>query len=229
MRKRQFLASIISYTDSLDQYRQYLRDQKGIPFDKVGFHCFTKEMIYGFCVWLRDSQNKAVNTINLRLSAIRSFLCYCSEEDVALSELYLKAKSIHRFKGKIDPKLEYLTPDQLETVFAAPDTKTWNGRRNQYFMIHAYEDSIGLPSDGFWKNKAGLPRIFITRRYSPLHCFRPGFSVRGSRRGSTGDFRSCSHVTFCVAGINKTFLEKVIAFRKIQGLVPRERETELGL
>ena len=131
--------TVKNYTDSLDQYRQYLRDQKGIPFDKVGFHCFTKEMIYGFCVWLRDSQKKAVNTINLRLSAIRSFLCYCSEEDVALSELYLKAKSIHRFKGKIDPKLEYLTPDQLETVFAAPDTKTWNGRRNQYFMIHAYE------------------------------------------------------------------------------------------
>ena len=132
-------ATVRNYTDSLDQYRQYLRDQKGIPFDKVGFHCFSKELIYGFCVWLRDNQNKAVNTINLRLSAIKSFLCYCSEEDVALSGLYLKVKSIHQFKGKTDPKLEYLTPDQLETVFAAPDTKTRNGRRNQYFMIHAYE------------------------------------------------------------------------------------------
>ena len=48
-------------------------------------------------------------------------------------------KSIHQFKGKNDPKLEYLTPDQLETIFAAPDTKSRNGRRNQYFMIHAYE------------------------------------------------------------------------------------------
>ena len=41
-----------------------------------------------------------------------------------------------------------------------------------------------MPSAGFWENKAGLPRIFITRRYSPLHCFHSGFSVRGSRRGS---------------------------------------------
>ena len=96
--------------------------------------------------------------------------------------------------------------------------------------IHIYnEDSIGMPSAEFWENKAGLPHDFLTRRYALFRCFRPGFSVRGSRRGSTGDFRSCSHVTFCVAGINKTFLEKVIAFRKIQGLVPRERETELGL
>ncbi len=132
-------ATVKNYTDSLNQYRQYLRGQKGFSFDKVGFHCFSKEMVYDFCVWLRDSQNKSVSTINLRLSAIKSFLCYCCEEDVALSGIYLKVKSIHQFKGRKDPKLEYLTPDQLETIFAAPDTTTRNGRRNQYFMIHAYE------------------------------------------------------------------------------------------
>ena len=71
-----------------------------------------------------------------------------------------------------------------------------------------------MPSAEFWENKAGLPHDFLTRRYAFLRCFRPVFSARGSRRGSTGDFRSCSHVTFCVAGINKTFLEKVIAFRQ---------------
>ena len=132
-------ATVNNYTVSLDQYRQYLREQRGIPFDKAGFHCFTKEMVYDFCVWLRDDQLKTVNTVNLRLSAIKSFLSYCSEEDVALSGLYLKVKSIHRFKGKTDPKLEYLTQEQLEAVFSAPDTTTRNGRRNQYFMIHAYE------------------------------------------------------------------------------------------
>lgn len=132
-------ATVKTYTDSLDQYRQYLREQKGISFDKVGFHCFSREMIYSFCVWLRDDQSRSVSTINIRLSAIKSFLCYCSEEDAALSERYLKAKSVHQFKGKADPKLEYLTSDQIEAVFAAPDTKTRNGRRNQYFMIHAYE------------------------------------------------------------------------------------------
>ena len=29
----------------------------------------------------------------------------------------------------------------------------------------------------------------ITRRYAFLHCFRPGFSVRGSQRGSKRDPR----------------------------------------
>lgn len=139
VRRKFSKATVNNYTVSLDQYRQYLKEQKGISFDKAGFHCFSKEMVYDYCVWLRDSQSKSVNTVNLRLSAIKSFLCYCSEEDVALSELYLKVKSIHRFKGKADPRLEYLNQKQLEAVFAAPDTATRNGRRNQYFMIHAYE------------------------------------------------------------------------------------------
>ena len=79
-------ATVKNYTDSLDLYRLYLRDQKGIPFDKVGFHCFRKDPVYDFCVWLRDDQLKAINTVNLRLAAIKAFLRYCSEEDVALSE-----------------------------------------------------------------------------------------------------------------------------------------------
>lgn len=128
-----------NYKESLEQFRLYLRNEKQIPFDKVSFHCFSKEIIYGFCIWLRDDKHRAAATVNLRLSAIMSFLRYCSEEDPSLSGIYLKAKSIHRFKGKDDPKLEYLRPEQLEAVFACPDITTRIGRRDQYFMIHAYE------------------------------------------------------------------------------------------
>ena len=46
-----------------------------------------------------------------------------------------------------------------------------------------------MPSAEFWENKAGLPHDFLTRRYAFLRCFRPGFSVHGSRRGSKRDPR----------------------------------------
>ena len=49
---------------------------------------------------------------------------------------------------------------------------------------HACEDSIGTSCAGFRENKADLPQGFIPRRYALFRCFRPGFSVRGSRRGS---------------------------------------------
>ena len=54
---------------------------------------------------------------------------------------------------------------------------------------HACEDSIGMPSAGFRENKAGLSQGFIPRRCALFRCFRPGFSVRGSRRGSKHDPR----------------------------------------
>ena len=57
-------ATVGNYTASVNQYREYLRKQKDIPFDKAGFHCFTKEMIYDFCIWLRDDQSRAINTVN---------------------------------------------------------------------------------------------------------------------------------------------------------------------
>ena len=133
------VTTIKNYTDSLQQFRLYLKNQVNIPFDKVGFSCFTKEIIYAFCIWLRDDQLRSLNTVNLRLSAIMSFLRYCSEEDASLSELYIKAKAVHRFKGGSTPKLEFLNQEQMEVVLAHPDTGTRNGRRNQYLMIHAYE------------------------------------------------------------------------------------------
>ena len=64
------------------------------------------------------------------------------------------------------------------------------------------EDSIGMPFARFQRTLAVLPQGSITRRCAPFRCFRPVFSVRRSGRGSTGDFRSCSHVIFCVAGSN---------------------------
>ena len=54
---------------------------------------------------------------------------------------------------------------------------------------HACEDSIGTSCAGFRENKADLPQGFIPRRYALFRCFRPGFSVRGSRRGSKHDPR----------------------------------------
>ena len=34
--------TVCDYKESLEQYRLYLRDIKNIPFDKVGFQCFSE-------------------------------------------------------------------------------------------------------------------------------------------------------------------------------------------
>ena len=46
-----------------------------------------------------------------------------------------------------------------------------------------------MPCTLFQKTLAALPRDFLTRRCALFRCFRPGFSVRGSGRGSKRDPR----------------------------------------
>jgi site-specific recombinase XerD len=133
-----------SYRQTLNLLRNYMREEKGVSFDKMNFSCFSRDSIYDFLLWLKNTKGNSVKTLNLRLSAIKSFLKYCAEEDIGLTSVYLESTGIHAFKGEKKPCVEYLTPAQLKLVFALPDVKTRLGRRNRFFMIFAYETGARL-------------------------------------------------------------------------------------
>lgn len=114
--------TIETYKQSLNKYRLYLRDEKNIPFIKMDFESYSRNLIYSFLVWMRDTNGNSVQTLNLRLAAIKSFLRYCGEEDIGLTAVYLVAASIHSFKETKKSRIEYLTKKQLQLVFSIPDT-----------------------------------------------------------------------------------------------------------
>jgi len=118
-----------SYRQTLNLLRNYFREEKGISFDKLDFSCFTRSSIYNFLMWLKVVRKNSTQTLNLRLSAIRSFLKYCSEEDMELMPVYLDVSTIHAFKGTKKPCVEYLTHEQLKLLFTVPDITTRIGRR----------------------------------------------------------------------------------------------------
>lgn len=128
-----------SYRQTLNLLRNYFKDTKGISFDRMDFSCFNRSNIYDFLMWLKDNRKNSTQTLNLRLSAIKSFLKYCSEEDMELMHVYLDASSIHAFKSIKMPCVEYLTQEQLKLLFSLPDITTKLGRRDRFFMLFAYE------------------------------------------------------------------------------------------
>ena len=128
-----------AYRQSLNLLRNYLREEKSISFDRMDFSCFSRSGIYDFMMWLKNTRNNSAQTLNLRLSAIKSFLKYCSEEDMELMPIYLDVASIHAFKGVKGLSVEYLTKEQLKLLFSLPDMTTRLGRRDRFFMIFAYE------------------------------------------------------------------------------------------
>ena len=110
----------------------------------MDFSCFSKNNIYDFLAYLRDEKKNTASTLNQRLSAIKSFLKYCAEEDISLSNFYLDVSKIHKFKGEKNTTVEYLTPSQLKLLFSIPDVKLKIGRRNRFIMILLYESGARI-------------------------------------------------------------------------------------
>lgn len=166
--------TVRAYKQSLNQFRIYLHDEKDISFDKVDFNCFSKEHIYGFLVYLRDIRKCSVATLNLRLAAIKSFLRYCSGEDICCTAVYLSVSEIHKFKGEKKPCVEYLKPEQLKLIYTVPESQIKMGRRDIFIMIFLYE--TGARIEEFLNLK--LKDIVQTGQTSQIRLYGKGRKVR---------------------------------------------------
>ena len=128
-----------AYRQSLKLLRKYFKEEKGIGFEKIRFALFTRENIYDFLMWLKKAKKNSASTLNLRLTAIKSFLKYCSEEDMELTSYYLDISSIHAFKASKKVCVKFLSQEQLKLLFSISDISTRIGRRDRFFMILTYE------------------------------------------------------------------------------------------
>lgn len=143
--RRNFSSKTVrAYRQTMNLLRSYFKEEKKIRFDKMDFSFFSRSSVYGFLMWLKDVRGNTAQTLNLRLSAIKSFLKFCGEEDADLMPIYLDVSSIHAFKGTKKQCVEYLTQEQLKLLFTLPDIKTRIGRRNRFFLIFAYETGTRL-------------------------------------------------------------------------------------
>lgn len=133
-----------AYKQSLNLYRLFFSDMRGIQFGEMDFTCFSRDDVYAFLTWLKQERGCAPQTQNLRLAAIKSFLRFCAEEDVVLMPLYISVSGIHEFKTQKKQRVEYLTQPQLKLLFQMPDTGTVKGRRDRFFLIFAYETGARL-------------------------------------------------------------------------------------
>lgn len=91
----------------------------------------------GFVVWLKK-KGYAPKTINLKLTAIRSFLKYCSAEDFELHGVYSDVCNVKKQKEE-KKAIEYLQPKATAAILSAYDTKTAKHRRNRMILILLYD------------------------------------------------------------------------------------------
>ena len=129
--------SVGTYKQSLKTYLDFLEDTKSLAKEKVTFDAFSRDNIKEYVTWLKDKKFSS-KTINLRLTAIRSFLKYCSEEDFELRGVYADVSSVRNVKEE-KKAIQYLKPEATAAILSAYDVDTAKHRRNRMMLILLYD------------------------------------------------------------------------------------------
>jgi site-specific recombinase XerD len=130
--------TIQAYRISLECFLGYLADHEHVDRHQVTFDHFDRPYLKGWLAWMTGERGYAPRTIALRLSTVKAFLAYCSEEDITLVALAQAAKTLRAPTSPRKP-IEYLTEPETRAVLAAFDGTRTKSRRNRMLLILLYD------------------------------------------------------------------------------------------
>jgi integrase/recombinase XerD len=110
--------TIEAYRISLECFLGYLTEAEAIDRAQVSFDHFDRAHLKAWLTWMSEQRHYAPRTITLRLTAIKTFLAYCSHEDITLIALSQAAKALRAPASPRTP-IEYLTGPETRAVLAA--------------------------------------------------------------------------------------------------------------
>jgi site-specific recombinase XerD len=85
--------TVESYRDALSLFRRYIVETLGISIGKLTFAECTRDCTLGFMNYLSELKSKA-STRNQRLAAVRSYLMFAADKDIALQSIELEVKRV---------------------------------------------------------------------------------------------------------------------------------------
>ena len=135
--------TVAAYRDAFKLLLKFAHRKTGKSPSSLQLEDFDADLVVSFLDDL-DSQRQASSaTHNLRLTAIRAFFRYLAFEEPAYSEQIQRVLAI---PGKIGSKREvqFLIRDEIEAILAAPDRRSWIGRRDYVFLLTAVQTGLRL-------------------------------------------------------------------------------------
>ncbi len=135
--------TISSYRDTFRllltfAHERLLTHPVGLMFDQLD-----APLVVAFLDDLEQHRGLSVRSRNLRLTAIHSFFRYAAFEAPSHAAQIQRVLAIpsKRFTRTL---VRFLTPAEVEALLAAPDQRTWFGRRDHTFLLTAVQTGLRL-------------------------------------------------------------------------------------
>lgn len=135
--------TISSYRDTFRQLLKFVEQRLHKPPARLGFEEIDAPLIVAFLDNIEKSKGVSARSRNLRLTAIHSFFRYVAFEMPEHSAQIQRVLAIpsKRFTRTSVP---FLTRSEVDALLAAPDQRTWSGRRDHAFILVAVQTGLRL-------------------------------------------------------------------------------------
>lgn len=90
--------TIKTYMMTLSLFVKFLETEKRIDSSTLSFTCLSRTNIEEWILWLKNKRGCSPETCNIRLAALRAFLKYLAENEIACLSIYQGATLIPRQK-----------------------------------------------------------------------------------------------------------------------------------
>jgi site-specific recombinase XerD len=135
--------TISSYRDTFCRLLAFIKQRLQKSPSQLHFEDISAPLIGKFLDYLEEHDGISVRTRNLRLTAIHSFFRYAAFEMPTHSAQIQRVLAIpsKRFTRTL---VNFLTRAEVDALLAAPDRRTWSGRRDHAFILTAAQTGFRL-------------------------------------------------------------------------------------
>ena len=147
--------TISSYRDTFRLFLTFTHQRLHTPPSRLPFAAIDAPLIVAFLEHLERQRGLCVRSRNLRLTALHSFFRYAAFEAPTHAAQIQRVLAIPS-KRFTRPLVHSLTRPEVDALLAAPDPRTWFGRRDHAFLLVAVQTGLRL------SEMTGLTRADVT-------------------------------------------------------------------
>ena len=135
------LNTVSAYRDAWRLLLRFAQLRAGIQPCRLDLADLDAAFISGFLNYLEQQRRNSVRTRNARLAAIRSFFRYAALRHPEHAQLIARVLAIPTKRGD-RTELAYLDQPEVDALLAAPDRRTWTGRRDHALLDLAVDTGL---------------------------------------------------------------------------------------